>query len=213
MILECLICSSICQPFDDEKLSTQHYHCKRCQFIFKSPDLYQDYKEQKERYDLHQNEENSEGYQAYFRRFMDYVLPLTGSPESALDFGCGATSLLAGMLTKEGVECDFYDPIYYPDKSYETKQYDLIVSVEVFEHLHDPKDVFEHLLYRLNKGGYLAIQTQFHYDDIKRFLSWYYRLDPTHIVFFNAETFRTLAMMQGCDYVGDNGKNMVVIQK
>ena len=156
----------------------------------------------------------SEGYQAYFKRFMNYILPLMENPKSALDFGCGATSLLANMMTEEG-DCTviIYDPIYHPDTSYRDKKYDLIVSVEVFEHLHHPKEVFEHLLSRLNEGGYLAIQTQFHDNDIKKFLDWYYRLDPTHIVFFRPETFSYLAGLYGCDYRGDNGKNMLLLQK
>ncbi len=211
--MQCPICSQGCSPFTDKKLHTHYYHCKACHFIFKSPDHYQGYDEQKERYDLHQNEEFSKGYRAYFKRFMDFVLPLAGTPESALDFGCGATSLLAKMMTEEGIDCDFYDPIYHTRTTYQDKKYDLIVSVEVFEHLHHPKEVFEHLLSKLNEGGYLAIQTQFHYNAIESFLNWYYRLDPTHITFFDPETFRSLADLYGCEYRGDNGKNMVVIQK
>ena len=144
---------------------------------------------------------------------MDFILPLTGTPQRALDFGCGATSLLAKMMTEEGIECDFYDPIYHPKTTYQDNNYDLIVSVEVFEHLHHPKEVFGHLFSLLNEGGYLAIQTQFHYDDIEQFLNWHYRLDPTHIVFFSPETFRYLADLYGGEYRGDNGKNMLVIQK
>ena len=211
--MKCLICSEVCDSFDDEKYAISYYRCGMCHCIFKSPDLHQGYDEQKERYDLHQNVEESEGYQAYFRRFLDYILPLTDNPKSALDFGCGVTSLLATMLAEEGIDCDVYDPIYHSDSSYQKKRYDLIVSVEVFEHLHHPKEVFEHLLSKLNRRGYLAIQTQFHYDDIERFLSWHYRLDPTHIVFFDAETFRRLTDRYDCEYRGDNGKNMVVIRR
>lgn len=212
-MLKCPICSQICHPFTDKKHHIQYYHCGVCRFIFKSPDHYEGYDKQKERYDLHQNEEKSEGYQAYFKRFMDYILPLTGTPQHALDFGCGVTSLLAKMMAEEGIDCDYYDPIYHPESSYQDKTYDLIVSVEVFEHLHHPKELFEHLLSRLNRGGYLAIQTQFHYNSIEQFLNWHYRLDPTHIVFFTPETFRYLADLYDCDYRGDNGKNMLVIQK
>ena len=211
--MKCPICSQGCHSFSDEKLSTHYYHCRACHFIFKSPDHYETYDEQKKRYDLHQNEEGNKGYQAYFKRFMDYILPLAGNPKSALDFGCGATSLLANMLKEEGIDCDFYDPIYYPKTDYKDKNYDLIVSVEVFEHLHHPKEIFEYLLSKLNKGGYLAIQTQFHHGDIEQFLNWYYRLDHTHIVFFRPETFRYLADLYACSYEGDNNKNMLVIQK
>ncbi len=212
-MLKCLICSGTIHSFDDRRLQATCYACEVCHGIFKSPDSFQDYSEQKKRYDLHQNEEDSEGYRAYFGRFLDFTLPMVGNVESALDFGSGASTLLAIMMRENGISCDSYDPIYRPDSTYLQKSYDLIVSVEVFEHLQNPSEVFRHLLSRLNSGGYLAIQTQFHYNDIELFLNWHYRLDPTHVVFFAPETFRYLSDLNNCEYRGDNGKNMVVIQK
>jgi 2-polyprenyl-3-methyl-5-hydroxy-6-metoxy-1,4-benzoquinol methylase len=120
---------------------------------------------------------------------------------------------LAKLLGKKGIECDYYDPLYHPENLDNSKKYELIVSTEVFEHLHDPKEVFADLLARLENGGYLALQTQFHPNDTEAFKKWYYHQDPTHIVFFRAKTFSVLAKQYGCEFVGDNGKNMVVIQK
>ena len=211
--MKCPLCRSECRPFSDQKLQVGYGRCDLCQLIFKSPEHHPAFSEQKKRYDLHQNSEESDGYRAYFRRFLDFVTPRTGSIENALDFGCGATTLLANMLREEGVGCDAYDPLYRPDQSYMNKTYDLIVSVEVFEHLRDPGETFGDLLARLNKGGYLAIQTQFHSNDSEIFLDWYYRLDPTHIMFFRPETFRYLCEKHGCKYRADNGKNILLIQK
>ena len=184
-----------------------------CQLIFKSPENYQSFSEQKRRYDLHQNGEESEGYRLYFKSFLDFVLPNTGRVQHALDFGCGASDLLAQMLRKEGIECEIYDPIYHPETSYLQSSFDLIVSVEVFEHLHHPRETFAVLLSRIKEGGYLAIRTQFHSNSRDEFLTWYYRLDPTHIIFFRPETFRYLCRLYGCSYIADNSLNMVLIQK
>ena len=196
-----------------EKTDITYYHCKECEYIFKSSECHQDFTAQKERYNLHENEEEDAGYKAYFQRFLDFTLPLVGIPKTALDFGCGASSLLANMLEEKGIKCDYYDPIYHPDTLSDSKKYEFIVSTEVFEHLHQPKEVFESLLERLEEGGYLALQTQFHPNDIEAFKKWYYHQDPTHIVFFTAHTFRVLCKMYDCEFVGDNGKNMVVIKK
>jgi 2-polyprenyl-3-methyl-5-hydroxy-6-metoxy-1,4-benzoquinol methylase len=196
-----------------DKTELLYYHCHACEYIFKSPECFQDFERQKERYNLHENNEDDEGYIAYFKRFLDFTLPLVGQPSSALDFGCGRTSLLAKLLEEEGITCDYYDPIYHPDNLDDEKKYDLIVSTEVFEHLHAPKEVFASLLDRLIEGGYLALQTQFHPNDTKAFKKWYYHQDPTHIVFFRPKTFKILCEMFGCHYVEDNGKNMVVLQK
>ena len=211
--MNCHICNNPTELFVHEKTNITYYHCKHCEYIFKSPECYKDLSEQKERYNLHENDEDDEGYIAYFQRFLDFTLPLVDQPKSALDFGCGASSLLSTMLGKEGIECDYYDPIFHPDTAGNSKKYELIVSTEVFEHLHQPRDIFESLLERLEEGGYLALQTQFHPNNVDAFKKWYYHQDPTHIVFFTAQTFRVLCEIYGCEFVGDNWKNMVVIKK
>ena len=211
--MNCHICDKPTVSFNHEKTNITYYHCKACEYIFKSPECYQDFDTQKERYNLHTNDENDEGYKAYFRRFLDFTLPLVGEPKTALDFGCGASSILAHMLEKKGIDCNYYDPIYHPNTLSNSKKYELIVSTEVFEHLHQPKEVFESLLEYLEEGGYLALQTQFHTNDEEDFKKWYYHQDPTHIVFFTAQTFKVLCENYGCTFVSDNRKNMVVIRK
>jgi len=211
--MNCHICNGSTENFLHQKTNMLYYHCKACEYIFKSPECYQDLERQKERYNLHENNEDDAGYRAYFKRFLDFTLPHVGTVQSALDFGCGRTSLLAKLLQKESINCDYYDPIYHPKTLDENKKYDLIVSTEVFEHLHQPKEVFGHLVKKLNENGYLAIQTQFHPNEKEAFKKWYYHHDSTHIVFFNVQTFRVLCNLFGCKLIGDNGKNIVVIQK
>ncbi|QOR61053.1 class I SAM-dependent methyltransferase [Sulfurovum sp. ST-21] len=211
--MECHICDGAVESFVDGKTDISYYHCHTCEYLFKSPECYQGIEEQKARYDLHENDENDEGYRAYFQRFLDFVLPLVGEPENGFDFGCGKSTLLADILNNIGVVCDYYDPIYHPDLPDNSKKYELIVSTEVFEHLHDPRSVFSSLAARLKEGGYLAIQTQFHPNDRVAFREWYYHKDPTHIVFFRPKTFQVLAERFGCKVLADNGKNMIVLKK
>jgi len=211
--LTCHICHKPVDSWKDAKTNIKYYECKNCAYIFKSPECYQDFETQHARYDLHENDENDAGYRAYFQRFLDFVLPRVEKPNNALDFGCGASSLLAQLLEKEGIACNYYDPIYHPDRLDDSKKYELIVSTEVFEHLHQPKEVFKSLVEHLEKGGYLAIQTQFHPNERESFQKWYYHQDPTHIVFFSARTFEVLSDLFQCRVIADNGKNMVVIQK
>ncbi len=211
--MRCHICDEPTLMFMDQKQQMLYHHCRDCEYIFKHPSVYQDLAEQKARYDLHENEEESEGYRAYFQRFLDFVLPLVQNPKSALDFGCGESILLSSMLEEQGIACDYYDPLYHPEGLSDDKKYDLIVSTEVFEHLHQPREVFESLMKRLNVGGFLAIQTEFHPNEMGAFMHWYYTKDPTHIVFFTAKTFEVLSDLSKCRFVDDNGKNMLVIKK
>ena len=211
--MRCHICDEPTLMFIDEKHQMLYHHCRECEYIFKDPSVYQKIEDQKARYDLHENEAENEGYRAYYQRFLDFVLPSVRNTESALDFGCGESSLLASMLEEEGIACDYYDPLYHPDGLVENKKYDLIVSTEVFEHLHQPREVFEDLVERLNVGGYLAIQTEFHPNEMGAFMNWYYPKDPTHIVFFREKTFEVLSDLSRCRVIDDNGKNMVLIKK
>ncbi len=213
-LMKCHICNGSTLTFKNKPETITYHWCRSCAYIFKSPSCYQPIEDQKSRYDLHENDPHDEGYRAYFQRFLDFVLPHVGTDVShALDFGCGRSTLLATMLQDRGIACDAYDPIYHPSDDYTKKRYDLIVSTEVFEHLHQPKLIFAELVSRLTPGGSLAIQTQFHPNDPEQFLSWYYHKDPTHIVFFTAKTFQVLAQMHGCEMVAQNGKNMVIFKK
>jgi SAM-dependent methyltransferase len=209
----CHICQTPTEILKDEKGTLSYHHCRSCTSIFKSAEHYRPLDEQKKRYDLHENHEDDAGYRAYFQRFLDFVLPHTKEVKRALDFGCGRSRLLAKMLEAHGIACLSYDPIYHPDEHYTEQTYDLIVSTEVFEHLHHPREVFGSLVSLLEEGGYLAIQTQFHPNEAEAFRSWYYHKDPTHIVFFTAQTFDVLADMFGCRVITHNHKNMVLIQK
>jgi len=209
----CQICNTASHYFEDKKKHSLYYICNSCEFISKDPKIYPNFKTQKTRYNLHQNNAEDLGYQAYFQKFLDFILPVCdNSTKEALDFGCGKTSLLASMLEKQHITCAYYDPIYHP-KLEEDKHYDLIVSTEVFEHLHAPKEVFASLVAKLNPKGYLAIQTAFHPNDVDAFKKWYYPKDPTHIVFFRTKTFEILSEMYKMKVLKSNDKNMIIMQK
>jgi len=209
--MQCIICDNITEPFTDTQMGVETYHCTHCAVIFKDPKIHENFTTQKQRYDLHENSADDAGYRNYFQQFLDFVLPQMDTPVTALDFGCGRSTLLCDMLAEQGIASEAYDPIYHPDMAYKNKQYDLITSVEVFEHLHDPMAVFKALISHLKPGGTLAIRTEFSCSQKEAYLQWYYRRDPTHVVFFTPRTFETMCERVGVRYVGDNGKNMVLV--
>jgi cyclopropane fatty-acyl-phospholipid synthase-like methyltransferase len=209
--LNCHICQQDSHSFIHNKTQVQYYHCFHCEYIFKSEEYYRDFRVQKKRYDLHQNNDDDLGYQAYFQKFLNFTLEGIGKVKNVLDFGCGRSTVLARLIEDKAMTCDYYDPIYHPKVI--DKKYDLIVCVEVFEHLHEPSKVFEYLLSLLHEGGYLAIQTEFHSNDKEKFEKWYYPNDPTHIVFFRPKTFEYLAQIHGCKYIKDNAKNILIVEK
>jgi SAM-dependent methyltransferase len=194
-------------------MHVETYRCSDCDLIFKDPTSHEDFALQKTRYDLHENNAEDVGYQRYFQTFLDFVLAQGEVSGTVLDFGCGKSTLLADMLREQGSDVSVYDPIYHPDTAYTNKTYDLITSVEVFEHLHDPLVVCQELIALLNPHGILAIRTEFAPSDREAYLKWYYRRDPTHIVFFTPQTFCVMCERAGGRYLEDNGKNIVLIER
>ncbi|MFP4270885.1 MAG: methyltransferase domain-containing protein, partial [Alphaproteobacteria bacterium] len=69
-------------------------------------------------------------------------------------------------------------------------------ACEVVEHLHAPGATFAQLATLVRPGGWLAVMTCFQTDDA-RFAGWWYRRDPTHVVFYRAATFHHVAAQLG----------------
>ncbi len=210
--MECLVCGYKGKRFEDSKGGIGYFYCEQCNTVMKEKEGFLDLEAQKMRYDLHENSDDNEEYRGYFERIVEFVLPYVDA-KNALDFGCGASNLLAKVLDSKGMTCDSYDPIYHPGTPYRDKRYDMIISIEVFEHLHDPRAVLDELSSLLGSGGYLVIGTAFIPKSLDSFLRWYYRLDPTHIVFFSLRSFEVLAEDFGFELTAHNGKNLLVLQK
>jgi SAM-dependent methyltransferase len=98
----------------------------------------------------------------------------------------------ADLLRIAGHEMSIYDPFYAPDTNLLKYKYDFITCSETVEHFHDPAREFIHFDNMLKAGGLLAIMTNFQTGD-DAFVNWYYRRDPTHVVFYRRRTFEVLA--------------------
>ena len=110
-----------------------------------------------------------------FREFVKgYIIPYKNRIKTELDFGCGPTPVLADILKKHGFEVDIYDIFFAPVKSYINKQYDLITSTEVIEHLSDPLKILHLLKNRLNNNGRrFSLRTRAHRAAL---LSYHWRI-------------------------------------
>jgi 2-polyprenyl-3-methyl-5-hydroxy-6-metoxy-1,4-benzoquinol methylase len=107
-----------------------------------------------------------------------------------LDFGCGPQPVLSMILADIGYHVDNYDLFFNPNESALVKQYDFVTATEVVEHFHNPIKDFGTLCELVKPGGYLAIMTSFLDEKAeKQFENWYYRRDPTHVLFYKASTF------------------------
>jgi cyclopropane fatty-acyl-phospholipid synthase-like methyltransferase len=128
-----------------------------------------------------------------------------------LDFGCGHGPALADMLKKDKYSIDLYDPFFFPNKEIFKKKYDFITCTETAEHFFSPKKEFDLINSLLNKGGWFGVMTSFLTTN-EAFDSWYYRRDPTHVVFYAEETFDVIAKQRNwhCEIIT---KDVVLFNK
>ncbi|MGM0441393.1 MAG: class I SAM-dependent methyltransferase [Elusimicrobiota bacterium] len=173
--------------------SKKYSLCPRCKFIFTHRQYFPDKKTEKERYITHNNSLDNKGYVDFLTSFLKKcVFPYTNSGARILDFGCGHTPVLSYLLEQNGYRVNKYDKYFYPDTDYKNQKYDIIVLVEVIEHLKDPLKTLKNLTELLSNNGILSINTRFHPGNSKDFLNWWYKRDPTHRSFFSKKTLHFL---------------------
>lgn len=188
--------------------------CQKCDFISKQESFHLSLEEEKGRYDEHKNDdENNIGYMNMFKNIIDlHVRPLK-NVKSILDFGSGPYPMLKKILERDGYNVSIYDPFFYKDLAYQNNKYDLIITTEAIEHFVNPINEIEHLLSLLNDKGYLVIMTNFRTMETEDFTNWWYRRDPTHISFFNENTFKYLESRYNLVEISNNHKNIIGLQK
>ena len=171
---------------------TDYRHCLTCDLRFKDKRLHLNAAQEHERYLQHNNDVNDEGY----RRFLEplYTAVRENVPIGAhgLDFGAGPGPILTKLLRADGYTMGLYDPFFWPDLATLEQCYDFIIASEVVEHFYEPAKEFKRLIGLLKPGALLGIMTAMYHSEIE-FEQWYYRRDPTHVVFYSRKTFLWIA--------------------
>lgn len=212
--MKCKICSGLVTTFFDPRMGCDTYHCEACQFIFKDAAAYVAPDRELKQYNQHNNTIDSPGYVEMFEAYIERcITPYKSRIETVLEFGSGPGPVLSQLLEKHGFHVEIYDKFFSPEPVYEGKQYDLITATEVIEHIDDPVGIMRFFHTHLKPGGYLALMTQFHTNEIATYLKWWYRADPTHICFFRPETFKVLGDISSFSVIDADPKKLVVLRK
>ena len=211
--MNCKICHYTTKIFEDMELQKQFHACPKCHCIALDPHYYLSHEKENSLYNNHQNSLENEGYVKMFEDFLDYFWDDLTCKEKALDFGSGPTPVLAELLKRREVLIDCYDKFYQPIRCFENQTYDFITSTEVFEHLDDPVATLSLLSQHLKPQGKIALMTLFHTNDEALFLKWWYRRDPTHIMFYTPKTLDVLAQKCGLEVLKTDGKRIGILQK
>jgi len=179
----CPLCDSEATPVD-----ARYLDCTVCLSRFLHPSLFIPPDAEKAEYELHQNDIHDPRYQSFVRPITDAVIANHAPDAPALDYGSGAESVIAHVLSAHGFQMQAYDPFFRRDAALLAQTYDFITCSETVEHFHSPRTEFERLHQMLRSGGSLYISTLLYHDSIP-FANWHYRRDPTHVFLYRRETF------------------------
>lgn len=190
----------------------EYWLCSQCLAISVPAEFHISHDEEVKRYLEHENSLESEGY---VRMFQEKISLLQGIKiKTALDYGCGYEPVLKTLLERQGIKTDAYDPNFFPN-IHPDKNYDMVISTETFEHFRNPAEEIQRITDRVIPGGVLAIMTRFYPtgDKADALANWYYKRDPTHIIFYCTKTFEWLAENIGYKLVFNNEHDFVVLRK
>lgn len=131
---------------------------------------------------------------------------------TALDFGCGPGPVLAILLREQGGTVMNYDPVFHSEMALLEKKYDVVTSTEVVEHFKNPQTDWKVLVDLVSPGGLLGIMTQFLKEETD-YKSWWYKNDPTHVVFYNTKTFAYIEETFGLEKLFDDNNSVIIFRK
>lgn len=207
----CFLCGSNKNQPISGPLQRSYRKCLNCGLVYVTREFFIPEKEAHRRYLKHENTPDSIGYTEFLRKAVNPVLPFIERGSKALDFGCGHQPVLAGILESLGVECDYYDPLFFPE-GIKKISYDFIFSTETFEHFQNPAREISLIYSLLARGGYLSVMTKFLDSEIN-FSSWYYAMDPTHLTFYGTQVFSYIAEKWSFSIFYMDSESLVVFKK
>jgi len=189
--MKCLLCNNKNLNNFKIKNKNEYFHCLLCDTIFLNPKYYIDTNEEKRRYLKHQNNYIDEGYLKFLSKIRDPMLKYVNNNDIGIDYGCGHTPVLSKMFKDCGIVVDNYDYYFYKNIPL-INHYNFLVCSEVIEHFHDPMSEFLTMKSILKEKSILAFMTSMHKKDLN-FEDWWYKNDPTHVIFYSLNTFEYLA--------------------
>jgi 2-polyprenyl-3-methyl-5-hydroxy-6-metoxy-1,4-benzoquinol methylase len=188
-MMECPLCSNTSLNEFDNIVGVIYLQCDNCQSVFKHFENYPTLEVEKERYLLHDNDITNEGYQTFVQPIVQHILKSIPKSAVGLDFGAGTGPVIAEILKSESYNISLYDPFFHPEKEVLNNTYDFIICCEVIEHFHCPNIEFVLLRKLLKPGGRLFCMTHL-LPEKEDFKSWYYKNDPTHVIFYSEENIQ-----------------------
>ena len=209
--MQCPVCHSNDTKIYTKIVSKKYWECFFCFAKFLDRCHFLSIQDEYTHYCTHQNEIYDSKYRKLLSKLSTPLKSNLTNHKVGLDYGCGRGPALAVMLEENGYQMHKYDPFFFPNKNIFSKKFDFITCSETVEHFYNPSSEFIMFDKILKPKGIIAIMTNFLNKDLK-FEDWYYRQDPTHVVFYSITTFETIARKRGWE-VQFPATNVVLFKK
>jgi len=145
------------------------------------------------------NDITEKGYRDFLSQLLLPTLKRISKSSEGLDYGSGPNPSLSILFRENQIKVDDYDIYFANNTEALTKTYDFITCSETAEHFKDPRKEFQQINKLLKPKGLLALMTLTFDPEEVEFEDWFYRLDPTHVFFYQVRTLEFVAGMIGAE--------------
>ncbi len=209
----CRICNSPSALFFQDQRA--FYKCPECCLIFTDDFA------AKEAEEKHYKDQWTTTDPGFWKSQVDVLLQLIENyrtPRHILDFGSGSGEM-TNELRQRGFDVTPLEPMthgYLKDQNYSLK-FDVVIAVEVIEHLLEPWDEIREIENVLAPDGIVVFTSLLTNPFIDRpdareqFKNWWYKDDPTHVSFFCNQVLSKMADMKSYD-IDIFGNNVFVLK-
>ena len=208
--MECPLCSHS----EDQQFCANgkcYHRCAVCGLVYMDENNRLDAFDEKKRYSFHQNNIDDAGYVGFLGRVIEPAMEYISVGMKGLDYGCGPNPVLAQIVRSKGLECDFYDPFFFPLLDTE-KKYDFVFATECFEHFFSPRHELDMICSILKHGGTLNVMTELMTDSTD-FDGWYYKNDPTHVCFYSGKSIAYICGKYGFTELYNDKHRVIILRK
>lgn len=208
--MNCPLCCSDKVNKHINRNNVDYFLCNDCLLVFMDPEKQMEEEDKKIRYNKHKNNVSDSGYRSFLMELARPSFGLIDNTKECLDYGCGPTKAMETLFHENGFKMDSYDPLFF--HTIKQRQYYLITCNEVVEHFSTPKKDMEELLKWVKKGGFLLIGSYL-WDSSTDFANWHYLSDPSHVCFYNAETFKFISKSFGLELIQISSDRVLIFKK
>lgn len=207
---ECSLCHSMDVQLLERGDDRIYYSCNVCSLIFADPQHHLTPEQEKERYLSHRNSLDDENYLRFLKKAVDPAILNFDKDMRGLDYGCGPVAAIQHILKSQNIYCDSFDPFFLTEVL--SPPYDFIFSTEVFEHFFNPAEEMKKLDKMLKPNGFLIVMTAFH-PGPDHFNAWYYKRDPSHVCFYDLNTFKYICKQYDYKQIYTDNNRVVILRK